>query len=221
MIGFLRGKVISKNEDLLQCTLLSHRIGFEVTIAKPLLDSLLLETNLSLWIHTVVREDAFSLYGFSSEPEKNLFRMLLSVSGLGPKTALSLLSEHGAEKLTRLIVTKNTDEIAEASGVGKKTAQRLVLELGTKIEKWAWLEKLQKSEPQSKPEILSEKRQLREDLASALIHLGYAPNPIKSLIEKLFENEQMAKESFEICLKTALKELSNRAIPSGELRNNG
>ena len=96
MVGFLQGKVISKNPETNQCVVLAGDLGYEVNVSKRLFDALSHEQPISLWIHTHVREDAFLLYGFANETEKLFFRILLGVSGLGPKMALSLLTEHGA-----------------------------------------------------------------------------------------------------------------------------
>jgi holliday junction DNA helicase RuvA len=217
MLGYLQGKIISKNPDSGSCVVLMHRLGFEVTVPKRLGGQLLVGQKVSFWIHTHVREDALTLFGFATELEKHFFRQLVGVSGLGPKTALSLLGEHGAEKLIHLILEKESSEIAKAPGVGKKLAERLILELSGKIEKWAWIEK--------RPEVeacaaiaASPKRQLREDLSSALAHLGYVPAQIKSTLDKLLENQDLEEIGFEACLKAALQEMSGRVTKSNPIQ---
>jgi holliday junction DNA helicase RuvA len=213
MLGYLQGKVISKNLDAGSCVILMHRLGFEVTVPKRLGDQLLVGQKISLWIHTHVREDALTLFGFSTELEKQFFRQLLGVSGLGPKTALSLLGEHGAEKLIHLILEKAGSQIASAPGVGKKLAERLVLELSGKIEKWAWIERRSEAEPRASIGV-SPSLQMREDLASALAHLGYLPTQIKTTLDKLLEHRELAEIGFESCLKAALQEMSGRISKS-------
>src|SRR4051812_29844725 len=103
MLGFVEGKVISKNIETSQCIVLCHGTGYELSLSKKTLDIVTVGETRSFWLHTHVREDLLVLFGFDTETEKLFFRVLLSVSGLGPKTALSLLSEHGAAKLSQLI----------------------------------------------------------------------------------------------------------------------
>jgi holliday junction DNA helicase RuvA len=210
VIGFIRGKVISKSLTATSCVVLADNVGYEMTCSARLFDSLRLEQEVSLWLHTHVREDILALYGFPSDEEKQFFRVLLSVNGLGPKHALSLLSEHGWDRLANYILTKNTAAISEAHGVGKTLAQRIVLDLSGKIEKLAVLTKpLTAPATQATPhEVLASS--LREDLVSALSHLGYQPNHIKGTLDRLFDDEALEKLGFENGLKRALKELSGR-----------
>lgn len=214
MLGFIKGKLISKNLDAQMCVVLSHRIGFEVMMPKRLFESVLLGETLSLWIHSHVREDAFTLFGFAQESEKFLFRVLLGVSGLGPKTALSLLGEHGAHRLCQLIMSQDADALSEAPGVGKKLAQKVILELQGKIEKFAWLEELPKSAVIERDTTLPPVKQLREDLNSALVNLGFVPNHIKTTLDKLFDRKDVENLGFAEALKTALKEMSGRGLPT-------
>ncbi len=217
MLGFIKGKLISKHEDTLQGIVLAHRVGYEISFPKNLFERLTVGEIVGIWLHTHVREDALTLFGFASEAEKYFFRILLGVSGLGPKTAMSLLTEHGADKLFRLILNKDADAISEAQGVGKKLAQRLVLDLSGKVEKLALIQMAATKEPLAakSAEVLSPKRQLREDLSSALLHLGYAPNQIKGTLDKMFDKDDIEKAGFESCLKGALKEMSGR-LPASE-----
>ena len=207
MLGYIEGKIISRNADQNQCTVLSGGVGYEISLSKRTAEGLLPNESRAFWIHTHVREDVLVLFGFATETEKQFFRILLSVSGLGPKTALSLLSEHGAEKLSGLIISKEVSEISTAPGVGKKLAERLVLELASKLEKLSWVTQIEKQTigPKAAP---SAKKQLREDLLSALLHLGYQPNQIKTTLDKMFENNETHTLKFETCLKDALKEMS-------------
>lgn len=220
MLGFIKGKVISKNADTSQCIVLAHRLGYEVTVPRHVFDTVEVDGAASLWLHTHVREDAFVLFGFATEAEKHFFRVLLSASGVGPKVALSLLTEHGPEKLIHFILQKDVDGIAEAPGVGKKLAQKLVLELSGKVEKLAWTDIAQKplfTRVSPTTETASPAAQLREELASALQNLAFHPSQVKTVLDRMFEREETAKQSFEECLKAALKELSGRAAKGAEV----
>ena len=215
MLGFLEGKVISKRTETSQVVVLCSSVGYEITLSKQTLEATFLNSNVSFWLHTHVREDIFILFGFASESEKHLFKILIGVSGLGPKTALSLLSEHGPDKLIQLIIHKKISEIAEASGVGKKLAERLSLELSTKLSKLAWIQSMPQIETTKTSIEFSKEETSRKDLSSALTNLGYQPNQIKNIIDKLFLRDNNSELSFESLLRLALKEISGRVISSG------
>lgn len=214
MLGFIQGKLISRNLENLSCVVLAQNLGYEITVPRRSLEKLQLGGEVSLWLHTHVREDILSLYGFDSENDKLFFRLLLSVSGLGPKTALSLLSEFGTETLVELVLGKRIGEISKAPGVGKKTAERLVMELVSKIEKLSWAKESTQLSSPSSSKMNSGLMQTREDLFSALSHLGYLPHQIKTTLDKVLATEEKSVEGL---LKLALKELSNRSLNSSRL----
>ncbi|MBM4302897.1 MAG: Holliday junction branch migration protein RuvA [Deltaproteobacteria bacterium] len=214
MLGFIEGKVISKSIETSQLVVLCSGVGYEVTLSKPTLEITHVNSSVSLWIYSHVREDAFVLFGFFSEAEKQLFKILIGVSGLGPKIALSLLSQHGPEKLIQLIIHKRSSEISEAAGVGKKLAERLSLELSTKLSKLAWIQSMPQVETSTAPAILSKEEQVREDLTSALSNLGYSIGQIKNTLDRMFLREDTIDLGFEALLRTALKEISGRTVSS-------
>lgn len=209
MVGFVQGKVLSKSIETSAVIVANDSVGYEVTVPKQLFDRLLVEQAVALWIHTHVREDILQLYGFATEAEKQFFRVLLAVSGLGPRTAMSLLGEHAPDRLSQHILNKDVDAISEAPGVGKKLAQRLVLELGSKIEKLAWVTQLKALSPQTRTVTASPARQLREDLSSALLNLGYQPKQVEYTLDKILETDDETL-GFEGWLKNALREMSGR-----------
>lgn len=205
MLGYLEGKILSKNEDGRQCVVLCQSVGYELTLAASHFDALQTGAQGVFHVHTHVREDQLTLFGFATESEKQFFRVLIGVSGLGPKTALALLSAHGADRLVRLVANKEIEGIAEAPGVGKKLAQRVVLELQGKLEKLAWTTGALLRAPESaasSPAVTT----LRDDLDSALQHLGYSPQLVQRTLDKL----DLDESGFEVSLKEALKQLSGR-----------
>lgn len=214
MIGFLKGKVISKNTETYQVTILSFRVGYELSVPLPLFDRLLMGENASLWIHTHVREDVLALYGFATESEKLFFRLLLTVSGLGPKSSLALLTEHGTERLAHYIRAQDANALSSAPGIGKKLAQKIILDLQPKMEKLAWLSISNRPLDTHKTSAPPSLHPLRDDVASALLNLGFAPNHVKPTIERIFEREGAEKDGFEACLKLALKEMNTRPVHS-------
>jgi Holliday junction DNA helicase RuvA len=214
MLGFIQGKLISKNVESLHCVVLAQNLGYEILVPRRSLEKLSHSTEVSLWLHTHVREDILSLYGFESENDKLFFRLLLSVSGLGPKTALSLLSEFGTDTLVELVLGKRIGEISKAPGVGKKTAERLVMELVGKIEKLSWAKESSVLARSDESKISSGIIQVRDDLFSALTHLGYLPHQIKSALDRAMASEE---KSFEPLLKLCLKELSSRSLNTNRI----
>lgn len=132
MIGFLSGKIILKSTNNLVINV--NNVGYKVFVNKYVLEKSKLEQEISLFIYTHVREQEISLYGFSTEEEEIMFRLLISVSGIGPKVALNLLSIADVKAIKTAIVRKDISILTQVSGVGKKTAEKLVLELSGKVD---------------------------------------------------------------------------------------
>lgn len=132
MIGMLRGKVWEIQSERLVIDV--HGTGYLLTVPNGLLAKAYPEQELVVYTHVVVREDDLSLYGFSSFEEKQLFLEILSVSGIGPKAAISLLSTFGAVQIQSAIISENLNLLTKVPGIGKKTAQRLILELKEKFK---------------------------------------------------------------------------------------
>lgn len=187
--------------------ILADRLGYEVSTPRDVIEVLTVGEETSLWLHTHVREDILCFYGFRTDADRQFFRVLLGVSGLGPKTAMALLSEHGVNRMVQHIAEKNFIAIAEAPGVGKKLAERLVLELSGKIEKLAFLRDLEKTPAGRRAAGASG---LRNDLNSAMLNLGYPPNTVKNALDSLFSEGDLEGVNFEDALKRTLKEMYRR-----------
>jgi len=132
MIGMLRGKVWEIQSERLVLDV--QGVGYLLTVPYGLLAKSCSGQDLVVYTHVVMREDDISLYGFSSLEEKQLFLEMLSVSGIGPKAAISLLSTFGAVQIESAIVSENLNLLTKVPGIGKKTAQRLILELKEKFK---------------------------------------------------------------------------------------
>ena len=133
MIAHLRGRVLSKRPS--HAVVDVNGVGYEVAISVPTFSELPnAGGEVSLHIHTHVREDALSLYGFLRPQEKELFERLISVSGIGPKLAITVLSGMQAEKMVAAIRGNDVATLTKIPGIGKKTAERMVLELRDKLE---------------------------------------------------------------------------------------
>ena len=192
MIGHLRGKVFSKKAGRVLVDV--QGVGYDVSVPSSYLSRPIVNSGeVSFFIHTHVREDQLQLYGFLTEGEKDLFQVLLSVSGIGPKVALTLLSEVSPMELSQAVLTNNVKRLTSIQGVGKKIAERLVLEMKEKIKKISAV--LVATDFPEKTDIVM-------DLSSALSNLGYKQIEIDRALGQLKLNQN---EKFEDLLKQTLK----------------
>jgi Holliday junction DNA helicase RuvA len=162
MIAHLRGKLIAKHPN--QAVVEAGGVGYDVTISVSTFSDLPAEgSETALFIHTHVREDALALFGFLRNGEKQLFEKLISVSGIGPKLAITVLSGMSADALVAALRAGDSAALTRIPGIGKKTAERMVLELRDKVEKLA-------TGPAT---TLPAATPVEEDVISALVNLGY------------------------------------------------
>ena len=160
MIAHLRGKLIAKHPN--QAIVEAAGVGYDVTISVPTFSELAsVGSEVALHVHTHVREDAIALFGFLHPEEKQLFERLLSVSGIGPKLAITILSGMAASEMVAAIKGNDVAKLTRIPGIGKKTAERMVLELRDKLKDFG----LAPATPPASP--------LEEDVLSALTNLGY------------------------------------------------
>lgn len=131
MIGFLKGNVLHVKENVLILNV--SGVGYKVLCPLPLLLSLVENQELSLYIHTHVREDQLTLFGFKDEQDLFLFEKLTSVSGIGPKGALSMLSVHSPSSIAHAVENGDASTLSSTPGVGKKTAEKIIIELKGKL----------------------------------------------------------------------------------------
>jgi Holliday junction DNA helicase RuvA len=131
MIGFLAGKIIDRHED--GCVLDVNGVGYELSCSATTLDDTLSSDDVRVWVHTAVREDAITLYGFSTATEKQMFLSLLKVNGVGPKMAIKILSAAPIATLSQMIEAGDVKALSGLPKVGKKTAEQLILSLKGKL----------------------------------------------------------------------------------------
>jgi Holliday junction DNA helicase RuvA len=197
MIGHLRGRIFDKRPN--QAVLDVGGVGYEVFIPLSTFYALgELHQEVNLLIHTHVREDQLALYGFVTAREKQLFELLLSASGVGPVLALKILSGMSVEELLPAIRSGDLARLTTIPGVGRKTAERIVVELRDKM---AAMEA-----PEVRPVTQPGKTQTDADVISALTNLGYDPR----VAEKAVEDARAAgaDSGFESLLRAALQALS-------------
>jgi Holliday junction DNA helicase RuvA len=169
MIAYLRGPLIEKGPDAVVVDV--QGVGYRATVSQTTLAALPeVGAEARLRIHTHVREDALALFGFSTEEEEQLFHMLTSVSGVGPKLGMSILSGMSPHELAYAIANDEVARLTKIGGVGKKTAERLVVELADKLKTSTLLLK-----PGVKGAGRPAKKADGDDLVSALVNLGYRP----------------------------------------------
>jgi Holliday junction DNA helicase RuvA len=162
MIAHLRGKMIARSPN--QVIVETGGVGYDVTISVPTFSELpSLGSEVALHIHTHVREDQLALYGFLRPEEKQLFEKLLTVSGIGPKLAITILSGMPAEEMTGAIRGNDVARLTKIPGIGRKTAERMVLELRDKLPPLG----------ADQVKVLPALSALQEDVLSALVNLGY------------------------------------------------
>jgi len=207
MIGSLRGKLIDKRPN--QILLDVSGVGYQVQIPLSTFAGLgALHDEITLLIHTHVREDQFSLFGFVTAREKQCFELLISASGVGPALALKILSGMGIEQLVPAIRKGDLAALVLIPGVGKKTAERIVVELRDKL---AAVDVPEAGKPATKS-------QLESDVASALVNLGYDERSVEKALEKARE---AGGKDFETLLRESLQILGSSAMQKSARASGG
>jgi Holliday junction DNA helicase RuvA len=141
--------------------------------------------NVILHVHTHVKQDAINLFGFYTLQEKELFQLMISVSGIGPKIAMNILSGISAQELLRAISRGDVGKLVSIPGVGKKMSERLILELKEKVIKKMLMEKMPAADDQHKANEI-----IIEDVLSALVNLGYKSNIAKDALDKVLQSSE-------------------------------
>jgi len=196
MIGQLRGRLADKRPN--QVLVDVGGVGYIVAVPLSTYAALgELHTEVTLLIHTHVREDALSLYGFLSSREKHLFEMLLSASGVGPSLALKILSGMSAEELIPAIRGNDLGRLTKIPGVGRKTAERMVVELKDKLDSMAVTDQ--------RP-VVASPAGVEADVISALTNLGYDARTAESAVAE--GKREAGVLNFEKLLKASLQALT-------------
>ena len=195
MIDQISGKIISINDNYV--VLEVGGLGIKVNISANFASKLVNEDLITLVTYLNVREDALDLYGFKNESERNLFLMLISISGIGPKLAVSILSGVELEELKSNILSGDIKSLTSIPGVGAKTAKRIIIELKDKLSKTTTTELGFEDDFASK---------ISKDVLSALVGLGYSESMATEVIKKI--NPAKSNKSIESLIKEALKILN-------------
>lgn len=193
MIGYLKGTVADiqkSNNNRVTITIEVNQIGYEVQIVPRLTAQLPGPGEVAqIFTHLQIKEEQMVIYGFGSSPERDLFRQLVSVSGIGPQLGLALLDSLGMTELVQAIVSGNTRVLAKTPGVGTKTAERIALELKTKLSEWRQHQGLTTSVTAGLT------TELQEEVEMTLLALGYTGSEIIQTLQALSNNSSLAKKS--------------------------
>lgn len=184
MIGSIKGQVSHKASNYLIVE--TGGVGYKVFVTPPVLLSAKLNQEISFVILTYVREDQISLYGFPSLPELEFFELLLTVSGVGPKSALGIMSLASLEMIKSAIVSEDPSVFTKVSGIGRKTAERVIVELKEKL----------KDEKSSMP-VAKE----HSDAMDALVALGYSQQEARDALKTVPKDIVKLQEKIKIALK--------------------
>lgn len=193
MISYLKGIVagvqkISNTRVIL--TLEVNQIGYDLQVAPRLIQKLPpQDETMQVFTHMQTREDQTVLFGFESMAERDLFRQLISVSGIGPQMGLALLDSLGLQELVQAIVTSNTRLLSRTPGVGAKTAERIALELKTKLAEWR-LQSGISAAPDAAPTSA-----IQEDVEMTLVALGYTSGEITQALRTVGQKTSLAKDA--------------------------
>jgi len=195
MIAHLRGKLLAKHPN--QAIVETGGVGYDVTISVPTFSDLPgVGSEVALHIHTHVREDLIALYGFLHPAEKHLFEKLITVSGIGPKLAITILSGMAADEMVGAIRSNDVARLTRIPGIGKKTAERMVLELRDKLP----------AERVGEVAAVPAMSAVEEDVLSALMNLGYQRATAERAVLAVTKNGRGGP--FETTFREALAALS-------------
>ncbi len=193
MYEFIRGTVAGLNPASVVVD--AGGIGFFINISLNTYTKINGKKEVQLLIHQVVREDAHILYGFAEKRERDLFRNLISVNGVGANTAIMMLSSLNSDEIATAVQTENVDVLKAVKGIGAKTAQRIIIDLKDKLGKM----------PEGGQILISPDNTLRNESLSALVMLGFAKKDADKVVSKIIRDNPDA--TVERVIKTALKRL--------------
>ena len=193
MLEFIKGEVLEATPAYL--VLQNNGLGYFVNISLNTYSQISGQKECTLFIHEIVREDAYMLYGFAGKKEREIFRSLISVSGVGSNTACMMLSSLSPEEIKAAIVQEDVNTLKSIKGIGAKSAQRIIVDLKDKMEK---------DQPEGEI-LLTPDNTSKDEAFSALVTLGFAKKNVEKVLHTLTSNEpDLTVESL---VKQALKKL--------------
>ncbi len=200
MIEYVKGELaeVEPTYAVVEC----NGVGYGLNISLNTFSAIQGKGNCKLYVYESIREDAYVLYGFVSKEERELFLLLISVSGIGGNTARMMLSALSAQELVNAISTENANALKNVKGIGLKTAQRIIVELKDKMKNIGLLPDGNVAAARSSTAVNSK---IAEEAVAALTMLGFAPTPSQKAVSSILKSDPEA--SVETVVKTALKML--------------
>lgn len=195
MYDYIKGRVVSKATDHLVID--AHGIGYKLHASLATYHEVTLNDDISLYVHFYVKEDEHSLYGFSTQYERQVFSSIMSVSGIGPKLALKILAEIKAKNLIDTIVREDIESLKKIKGLGEKTSGKMILELKDKVNHLI--------SEQSSEKVISQTSDVYNHTVEALKNLGYKDGEIRKVLKEVFSEKIPTLEE---AIKKTLQALS-------------
>lgn len=211
MISYLKGikvDITKTTQNRLFLILEVNNIGYEMQISTRFAHKLeeLGDEPIQVFTHLQIQEDKQILYGFPAAAERDLFRQLTAVSGIGMQLGIALIDTLGISDLVGAIVTSNIPALTKTPGVGKKTAERIALELKTKLAQWRKISGVEVQQPEA---VFSPKPEIKEDLEMTLLALGYTNEEIEQVLAALSQDNLLLKNpNVEEWIRSAISWLS-------------
>ncbi|MEA4974680.1 MAG: Holliday junction branch migration protein RuvA [Paludibacter sp.] len=196
MIDYIKGEITELNPTY--AVVETAGIGYFINIALPVYSALNGQKNGKLYVYEVIREDAHSLFGFLNQADRQLFLMLISVSGIGANTARMIMSSYAVAEIQQMIATGNAVALSSIKGIGAKTAQRIIVDLKDKIIKLNVISDMNLPQQQISGEV-------RDEAVSALVMLGFAANVSQKAVDGILKSQ--SDVSVEQLIKLALKNI--------------
>jgi holliday junction DNA helicase RuvA len=203
MISYLKGTAIEILTPAPNRTVLIlevNAVGYELQVPQRTSAEIAIDTQIQIFTHQQTREEQIAIYGFSSAAERDLFRQLISVSGVGASLAIALLDKLGLVDTVQAIVTSNIQRLSSAPGVGKKTAERLALELRSKLGQWRIASGLAADLP-----LTSLNQTMQAEVEMTMLALGYTHDEIRQALQAISSDSLMVKsQNIEDWLRLAI-----------------
>ncbi|MDF1517046.1 MAG: Holliday junction branch migration protein RuvA [Lutibacter sp.] len=193
MITHIRGKLVEKNPTF--AVVESNGVGYWLNISLNTYSQLPDNEFVMLYTHLSIKEDAHTLYGFINKTEREIFRLLISVSGVGPSIARTMLSSMTTDEIQQAIASNNVSVIQSVKGIGVKTAQRVLVDLRDKISKTYAIDEV----------YVSQSNTIKNEALSALEVLGFNKKQVEKVVDKILSEDKNL--SVEVLIKNALKNL--------------
>lgn len=190
MIGYIEGKAIAKDERGI-IILTKSGVGYLISVNKNTFEKIDIDSDCSLWVHTVVREDALELFGFKDENDLKFFKLLTGISGIGPRSALNILSLADLNTIIHAISNRDAGYLTKVSGIGKKNAEKIIIELSDKLDSFSFVDTSNQNTSNESEALL------------ALESLGYSMRDTRQIVREIAKENLSTQEM----IKAALKQL--------------